>query len=55
MEDRRDCRMRMRRRSDDQHLLQCSLTYTNCERDDLFKEPTDEVIKLIQYWLKKGI
>lgn len=40
---------------DDQHLLQCVMTNTKCERDDLFKEPNDEVIKLIQYWLKRGI
>lgn len=40
---------------DDQHLMQCGMTNTSCERDDLFKEPTEEVIKLIQYWFKKGI
>lgn len=36
--------------------LQCGMTDTNCDSDDLFKEPTDEVMKpMIQYRFKKEI
>lgn len=58
VENRRDCRIQMRSSTRRSHLLQCGMTNTcdnNCGRDDLFNKPTDEVIKLIQYWLKKGI
>lgn len=31
---------------DDQHRLLCGLTNTKCEKNDLFTESTDDVIKL---------
>lgn len=40
---------------DDQHLLQYGMTNSKFEINNLFREPNDKVMKLINYWLKKEI
>lgn len=45
-----------RHKQDNEHLIQCKLPNAICQRTDLFREPKNNgVIKLINYWLQKGI
>lgn len=40
---------------DDKHLLECPMVKNQCNWMDLFFNPNDAVIKVINYWRERGI